>query len=91
MNGNAITGIHRVLTASGVNGEQIANLEYTKANPPNLESFLSFNNTWRVTNVPIASSGTSTDQVASTSFVKGTFTDFLASENTLHKIIFYQV
>ena len=35
-----------------------------------------------VTNVPTASSGTSTDQVASTSFVKGTYTDFLASENT---------
>ena len=39
MNANAITGIHTVLTASGVNGVQIANLDYTKAKPPNLESF----------------------------------------------------
>ena len=82
MNANAITGIHTVLTLSGVNGVQIANLDYSKANSPNLASFLSSNNTWSVTNVPTAIFGINTDQIASTAFVKGTYTDFLASDNT---------
>jgi hypothetical protein len=85
MNANAITGIHTVPTASTeLTGTQIANLDYTIANKPVFTPFLSSTNTWGgVWNTLTAPSGTNTDQMASTSFMRGTMNvDLLTKNNT---------
>jgi hypothetical protein len=84
MIGYNITGVHTVITApTAQTGTQIANLDYTIANKPNLDSFLNISNTWSGTvTFPTASTGTSTRQVATTAFVKGVFNTDLLNANT---------
>lgn len=85
MNNNTITGNHTVPTAPTIlSGDQIANLDYTIANKPNLAPFLTSTNTWSgVWNTLTAPSGTNTKQMASTAFMRAVmYVDLLTQNNT---------
>jgi hypothetical protein len=85
MNNEVITGNHTVPTAStALTGGQIANLDYTIANKPNLSQFLPLDNSWGgLWDTITATAGTNTDQMASTAFMKSVFyTDLLSKNNT---------